>query len=229
VNGRLLIILSVVLLLVLGFAALLSLINRPPAEPPRELPPGVPTYTPTLTQPASLPFWRRATATYTITPTDLPTQTPVPSPTRTPTRTFTPTSTATPTPVPAPQLNVLIATCDTGFDVLNRLGEVTNAYITVQNVGEITARDVLVVLSASDEEQAHADRSYQIGYLPTGHEISLKLTVDTQTGVDTRITVTVTNPEGIEETAQKEACLRRTPDRRLIGTLGDLFRVRPIQ
>jgi hypothetical protein len=226
-SAKWVIILSVIFLLFL-FGVLVFRIATGVPEAPRELPPGVPTFTPGPTDPPAQPFWRRATATSTPTSTLSPTATLTPTPTFTPTRTPTPTPTATPTPLPAPEINVLIATCDLGFDLFNRLGEVTNAYITVQNLGQATARDLVVTLSSTDEEQVHPDRSYRVGFLPVGHEISLKLTVDTQSGVDSRLTVRVTGSPEVDERAEKESCRRRTPDRQVINALGELFRVRPI-
>jgi hypothetical protein len=203
--------------------------SRNRTEPLRELPPGVPTFTPTLTQPPALPFWRRATATPTNIPTPTATPTPIftPTPTRTPTSTPTLTPTSSPTPVPAPLINVFIPTCDLGIDLFNRLGEVTNAYVTIQNVGNLTASNLLVTLTSASESQPHPDRSYTIGHLPEGHEINLKLTVDTRTSDDSPITVTVVG-SGIEESAVKESCRRRTPDRQIINSLGELFQVRPV-
>jgi hypothetical protein len=208
-------------------AALLLLGSCTPAQTPAPTPrPGEPTYTPTPPPPA--PWWRSATAT--STPTQTVTFTPTLTPTRTPspTRTSTPTRTPTPTEPPAPHLNVFVRTCDTGIDIFNRMGEVTNAYVTIQNVGERPARGVTVTLTASDEDQVHPDRSYYISYLPEGHEISLKLTVDTLSGVDTSITVVATDGAALLEQASKDSCRAMRPDQAVINALGELFQVRRI-
>lgn len=103
----------------------------------------------------------------------------------------------------------------------------TNAYVTIQNVGNLTASDLVVALSSPSASGLHPDRNYTIGYLPEGHEISLKLTVDTQNSEDSSVTATVTG-DGLEESASKDSCRRRTPDRQAIQALGELFKVRPI-
>jgi hypothetical protein len=172
---------------------------------------------------------RQATETETAraTRTLRPTSTLRPTATRTPTSTHTPTPTLTPTP--RPMVNVLIVTCDTSFDLRNRMGEVTNAYVRIQNVGQVDVTQVQVTLSATDEEGAHPDRSYLVQNLPSGYEIVLKMTVDTQSGQDTSITVTVESREGVREEAEKLSCFLRSPDREAIERLGELFSVRPIR
>jgi hypothetical protein len=212
----------------LVFLLLLILLVFSSCSRPRE---DSPTGADTATPAARLVLpWRReptptlsqtATATRTASPTSRPTATPRP------TRTPSPVPTTTPTPNLPAFLNVSIHTCDTGIDVFNRLGEVTNAYVTVQNVGGEMVRDVLVTLEANDEEQSHPDKWYRVGFLPVGNEISLKLTVDTRSRIDTSITVTV-QAEGIKEQALKESCRRRSPDRDVINSLGELFKVKEI-
>lgn len=167
----------------------------------------------------------RATPTGTRTPAATGTRRP--TSTHTPTRTHTPEP--TPSPTPQPQVNVLIAACDTGFDVFNRLGEVTNAYVRIQNVGEVDISRVEIRLRANDEDREHPDRSYQIQHLPAGSEIALRLTVDTETGTDTRIQVELTSEEGVMESAYRESCSSRRTPRSVLDQLGELFQVRPIE
>jgi hypothetical protein len=160
----------------------------------------------------------RATATPPATATPLPTRTATPS--------LTPLPSVTPTPLP--EINVLIAACDTGIDLFNRLGEVTNAYVQVQNVGAVDAQAVQVTLEGSDEEKGHPDKSYRLEHLPAGYEIALKMTVDTKNGEDTSIRVTVTSEEGVSSFAIKDSCRSRRPDRAILEKLGELFEVRDI-
>ncbi|HPH95172.1 MAG TPA: hypothetical protein PKW33_03330 [Anaerolineaceae bacterium] len=143
----------------------------------------------------------------------LPTLTPIP------TRTPIP---PTPTPLPRPKFNILIRSCDTGVDIFSQLGEVTNAYVTVQNVGNAEAADVVVTLLANDEDKAHPDKSYTIQYLPVGYQMTLKLTVDTQNGVDTRITAEVRAGD-LTETAEKASCPEWRPDKTFFEGMGELF------
>ena len=169
--------------------------------PTYEAPLVTPRPTPRVVTPATHPL-----ATETHTPTRNPSGTPVHSPTHTltftssptvtatSTATFTPSATATDTATPAPQLNLLIPFCDTGLDIFNGLGEVTNAYALVQNVGPVDLTGLLITLSATDEEQLHPNKSYTIQFLPQGYEIALKLTVDTASGIDSSILINAASP-----------------------------------
>jgi len=164
------------------------------------------------------------------TPTPFPTKTHTITPTLTlsPTPTLTPTPTFTFTPVPHPKLIILFQTCDTGFDILNAAGEITNSYITVQNVGTADAEDVKILLHASDEDKKHPNQSYSVPFIPNGYEISLKLVADTKSNVTTTLTVSVSaqNAETISTT--KSDCTNYIPDRERIEALGVLYKVIPI-
>jgi hypothetical protein len=174
-----------------------------------------------------------------------PTNTPAPK--RTPTRTLTisPTGTmtaaasltpnetaATPSPSPtqvsAPKINALIMTCDTGIDIFNKLGEVTNAYVTVQNVGTGDANDVQIELSAVDEGKPHPDKSFMVQHLPFGYEISLKLSVDTTEKKATSLILNVTSAEGVKAAATKSSCTSLVPEEDIIKKMGSLFKVKKI-
>jgi len=170
-------------------------------------------------------------ATITLMPTILPSPTNTPSPSNTstpiPTVTKTPTSTSTPsaTPIPLPKINILFQACNSGLDILNGFGEVTNAYMTIQNIGENEAKNVAIALVANDEDRLHPDNKYLVKYLPVGYEISLKLSVDTKNKIDTKLTVIVNTEEGIQEKAEKDNCNSYLTDNERIDSLGILFKV----
>jgi VCBS repeat-containing protein len=173
-------------------------------------------------------------ATFTLTPRFSPTasltMTWTASPTQTisPTLTLSPTPSLTDTPAPVVKLNVMIVTCDTGLDIFHKLGEVTNAYVMVQNVGNADATGVQTTLSASDEQKPHPDKSYLVQNLPAGEEIPLKLTVDTKERTATSITVDVTSAEEVGAKAEKASCSSRVAQEDIINQLGKLFVVRKI-
>jgi hypothetical protein len=173
-------------------------------------------------------------ATFTLTPRFSPTssltmtRTASPTQTSSPTLTPSPTPSQTDTPVPVVKLNVIIVTCDTGLDIFHKLGEVTNAYVLVQNVGNADATGVQTALSASDEQKPHPDKSSLVQNLPAGEEIPLKLTVDTKEGVDTSIKVDVTSAEEVSAKAEKAICSSRIAQEDIINQLGKLFVVRKI-
>lgn len=156
-----------------------------------------------------------------VTPRTTSTQTATPGPSPTPTLSPTPTFTFTPTARFG--MNAIIQTCDTGMDVFNQMGEVTNAYVTIQNLGNRDLTNLTITLNASDEDRAHPDKSYAVQMLPVGYEISLKLTVDTQSSVDTSIDILATAGQGITATAAKDSCRSRHPEQDIINALGELF------
>lgn len=134
--------------------------------------------------------------------------------------------TATVTPTPMPELNVLILGCDTGIDLSHRMGEVTNAWVTVQNAGRTEATSVQIVLSAQDEVSEHPDKSFYIQHLPAEYQITLKLTVDTVGGKDSNAKVLVTSDQGATAVASKLACKNLDENaKKLIEMTGDLGKI----
>ena len=59
------------------------------------------------------------------------------------------------------------------------MGEVTNAYITIQNIGNADLTNLCATLSALDEGRVHPDKTKCVSILPAGYQVSEKLTVDT--------------------------------------------------
>lgn len=108
-------------------------------------------------------------ATFVLINTPIPTSTPTEISPYTPTPSPTPVPSSTPTP--EPKVNVLIRSFDTGFDVFNQMGEVTNTYVTIQNVGNREVTNLNAILQTNDEERIHPDKSYSIQDLPSGYEI----------------------------------------------------------
>ena len=174
-------------------------------------------------------------------PTPAPTETPRPTytarPTYTPIPTYTvgpsatPQPTATDTQVPpaepaqpetAPQLSLLLLGCDTGTDIMHGLGEVTNAYVTVENTGTADANKLRVTLSGSDEEKAHPDKTQEITVLAVGHEVTLKLTIDTDRDKETTITIEATSADGSRSALPNQPCQEIDPKtrERVSGILG---------
>ena len=164
----------------------------------------------------------------TLTPRFSPSPTRTFTPTISVTMTLSPTPSSTDTPRPVVKLNVMIVTCDTAVDIFHQLGEVTNAYVMVQNVGNADATDVQATLSASDEQKPHPDKSYLVQNLPAGNEIPLKLTVDTKEGVASSISVEVTSAEEVNAKSRKASCSARIAQEDIINKLGKLFVVRKI-
>ena len=137
------------------------------------------------------------------------------SPAATPTdvrETPTPTEPPTPTPLPPtatpvlPDFGLVLMGCSTGMDITHGLGEVTNAYVRVQNVGSVDAMDVCLRLEARDEGEVHPDKTRCVPRLPAQTQVALKLTVDTELGTDTAIAVHLTSEQGVTREATSASC-----------------------
>jgi hypothetical protein len=130
----------------------------------------------------------------TTTPTFLPTSTNIPSatPTGVPVETYTPTSL-----VNAPALYITILGCNTSIDITHGMGEVTNAYVTLKNVGNVELTNLVATLYALDEGRAHPDKTQEVQSLPVNYEITLKLTVDSTYKQESPVQVEVNSLQGL--------------------------------
>jgi hypothetical protein len=86
------------------------------------------------------------------------------------------------------------------------MGEVTNAYPVISNGTGNNLTNMCATLSAIDEARIHPDKTACVALLPTGYQVTLKLTVDTATGQDTAIQVVVTTNEGLGATTTRPSC-----------------------
>ena len=130
----------------------------------------------------------------TITPTFFPTNTNMPSitPTIAPLYTYTPTSL-----VNAPALQILVLGCNTGIDITHGMGEVTNAYVTLKNIGNVELTNLIATLYALDEGREHPDKIQEVASLPIRYEITLKMTVDSTYRQESPIQVEVIGDQGL--------------------------------
>lgn len=90
---------------------------------------------------------------------------------------------------PAPKLNIEIIGCTTGYDVFHGLGEVTNVYADIRNIGNADASGVVAGAFATDEGEVHQNKYAIIGDIPFGYAARVKMTVDTTSNVFGTITV----------------------------------------
>ena len=84
------------------------------------------------------------TSTPTGTATQVVTQTMTITPATSVPLTFTPAFTST----PFSAVNTKILGCDTSFDIIHGFGQVTNAFITIQNIGNMDLTNVCATLNA---------------------------------------------------------------------------------
>ena len=85
--------------------------------------------------------------------------------------------------------------CDTSFDITHGMGEVTNAFVTLKNTGSVELTNLKATLFALDEGREHPDKTIEITSLPTGYQVTLKLTVDSTYQQETPIQVEVTSDQ----------------------------------
>lgn len=128
-----------------------------------------------------------ATATF------LPTNTNMPPATATavPLNTFTPTNS-----VSMPALKIVILGCNTSIDITHGMGEVTNAFVTLKNIGNVELTNLVTTLYALDEGREHPDKTQETASLPVGHEVTLKLTVDSTYKKESPIQVETNTSQG---------------------------------
>lgn len=152
----------------------------------------LPTRTPVVFSPT--PVIAGSTQTITNTPTFLPTNTNMPLATSTdvPLNTNTPTSI-----VNAPALQIEVLGCNTSIDVMHGMGEVTNAYVTLKNIGNVDLTNMVATLYALDEGREHPDKIQEITLLPVSHEVTLKMTVDSTYKQESPIQVEVSSEQGL--------------------------------
>jgi hypothetical protein len=168
-----------------------------------------PSRPPTILSPTPILIYPTTSATPSLTASATPSQMLTPEPSATITLTPTATETFAPSPtasnLPA-SLEIQLLGCDTGFDLTHGMGEVTNAYVTTLNASGLDLTAVCATLSAADEGRLHPDKMICVPSLPTGYQVTLKLTIDTTFQVNTIVNVAVTSSEGILASAGGLAC-----------------------
>ena len=99
--------------------------------------------------------------------------------------TLLPSSTNPPTPVPTqtigvngPSVSIKVLGCNTSIDVTHGMGEVTNAFVTLKNNGNVELTHIKATLFALDEGRVHPDKTADLSSLPVGYQVTVKLTVD---------------------------------------------------
>ena len=163
-----------------------------------------PTNTPAVFTPTSVVI--AASPTLTV---PLPTQTPLVFITATSVPTFSPSATPIRLPTSAPSgpaISVEILGCDTSIDVTHSMGEVTNAFVVLRNTGGVEFTNLRATLHALDEGREHPDKTVEVTSLPTGNQVTLKLTVDSTYREDTPIQIEVTADGGFFQRLGAESC-----------------------
>lgn len=176
--------------------------NNPPTPfLPSTLTPSIFTATPVIIGATATPNVSTSTIMPTITAPATNTNQP---PSNTPIATFTP---AVPTtPLPTRSISVEVLGCNTSIDVTHGMGEVTNAFVTLKNTGNLELTNLKTTLFALDEGREHPDKTVDVAVLPVGHEVALKLTVDSTYQEETPIQVEVSGDGGLFQRVGVASC-----------------------
>ena len=86
------------------------------------------------------------------------------------------------------------------------MGQVTNAYVTIKNTGNVDLLNACALLRAIDEDREHPDKEVCVTNLPAQYQVTQKLTVDSQYQADTIIQVDVTSNGIILLRVDKQSC-----------------------
>ncbi len=125
------------------------------------------------------------------TPTGTDTQVATEAITTTPTISVLVTLTPTITATLSATVKTKILGCSNGFDITHGMGEVTNAYITIQNASSTDLTNVCATLNMLGEGRVHPDKTKCVSLLPADDQVTEKLTVDSTLGIDSPVQVDV--------------------------------------
>ena len=190
----------------------------------------IPSRTPGIVSPT--PIILSPTMTASSTPAVVPVTGSLPVPTTEIPSTFTPippatgTASATSTVVPLQAIQIVIIGCNTGFDISHGMGEVTNAYVTLQNTGSVDLPNTCGLLRAADEGRPHPDKAKCVDSLPAGYQVTFKLTVDSTFKQSTAIQVDASSNDTLLLRVDQQSCADLDIGGGLIP--GDIGVVKPI-
>lgn len=170
--------------------------NPPTPFQPPTLTPSIFTATPLVIAATATP--NVSTSTPVATATTLPTNTAV-FPSDTPIATWTSAS-------GQPSVSVEVLGCDTSIDITHGMGEVTNAFVTLENTGNVDLTNLTTTLLALDEGREHPDKTVETTFLQAGYQVTLKLTVDSTYQEETPIQVEVLGDGGLFQRVGAASC-----------------------
>jgi len=194
----------VILLMLLTSSCNGWVIQPGPFNPPTPFLP--PTNTPSVF--TATPVVIAASATPT---TQIPTSTSIPFITATTVPTLIPSDTPvivfTQTGLPGgPAVSVEILGCNTSIDVTHGMGEVTNAFVVLRNIGSVELTNLNATLRALDEGREHPDQTVEVTSLLAGYKVTLKMTVDSTYQAETPVQVEVTADGGLFQRVGTDSC-----------------------
>lgn len=173
-----------------------------PYNPPTPFLPA--TRTPAIISPTVVIVGNSATPVI-ATSTPVPNNTPLPAITNT--LPVFPSETASATVASsAPSIAVEVLGCNTSIDVTHGMGEVTNAFVTLKNTGNVELTNLKAMLNARDEGREHPDKTVELTALPVNYQVSIKLTVDSTYREETPIQIEITADGGLFQRVGADSC-----------------------
>ena len=149
-------------------------------------------------------------ASQTFTPA-IPTSTPVQFITATAAPTLIPSDTPVTIPTDTslavePSVSVEVLGCNTSIDVSHGMGEVTNAFVVLRNTALPELTNLQITLNALDEGREHPDKTVEVPSIPSGYQVTLKLTVDSTYQAETPIQIEVRADGGLFRRVGSDSC-----------------------
>jgi hypothetical protein len=108
--------------------------------------------------------------------------------------------------VPIQAVGVAVLGCNTSIDVVHGMGEVTNAFVTLTNTGNMDLTNLKATLFALDEGREHPDKTVELALLPAAQQVTVKLTVDSTYQAETPIQVEVSADGGLFQRVGEASC-----------------------
>lgn len=103
-------------------------------------------------------------------------------------------------------ISVEVLGCNTSIDVSHSMGEVTNAFVILRNIGGVEITSLAATLKALDEGRVHPDKTVEIPLLAVGYQVTLKLTVDSTYRKETPIQIEVSGAPNLFTRVGAESC-----------------------
>ena len=71
------------------------------------------------------------------------------------------------------------------------MGEVTDAYVTLKNTGNVDLTNIRATVFALDEGREHPDKTVELTFLQVNYQVTIKLTADSTYREETPIQIEV--------------------------------------
>jgi hypothetical protein len=172
-----------------------------PYNPPTPFLP--PTNTPSIHSPTPVIIGVNSATPMVATATTIPSNTPFVPFTNTPLVIATNTATQV---IATASVDVELLGCSTSIDVSHGMGEVTDAYVTLKNTGNVDLTNIKATVFALDEGREHPDKTVELTSLPVNYQVSIKLTADSTYREETPIQIEVTADNNLFQRIGEASC-----------------------